>query len=100
MPMHSNGPNRDDPFGQFRRDHVRVLAQADQLERQVLSAVTAPDEALLGETVELLQHQFATHMTAEEAVLYPAIQLAFPSGRSTLPARPRGTSRCRSCFVT
>ncbi len=86
MQTHSNDPDRNDPFGQFRRDHARVLAQADQLERQVLAATAAPDETLLGETVELLRRQFATHMTAEETVLYPAIQLAFPSGRSTLEA--------------
>ena len=86
MQTHSNDPDRDDPFGRFRRDHARVLAQADQLERQVLAAAVTPDEALLGEAVELLRRQFATHMTAEEAVLYPAIQLAFPSGRSTLEA--------------
>ncbi len=75
-----------DPFGQFRRDHARVLAQADQLELRFLAATAAPEEALLREAVEHLQRQFVTHMTAEDAVLYPAIQLAFPSGRSTLEA--------------
>ncbi len=75
-----------DPFGQFRRDHARVLGQIDLLEQQAVVEPEALDEALLAGAIELLRSQFATHMTAEESVLYPAIQLAFPAGRSTLEA--------------
>ena len=79
-------PDRADPFGPFRRDHARVLGQLDVLEPSVMAGAEALDEALLGRAVALLRSQFATHMAAEESALYPAIQSAFPAGRSTLEA--------------
>ena len=77
-------PSGHDLFGGFRSDHACVLAQVNELERQMLAGAGLPDEALLREAVALLVDQFATHMTAEESILYPAIQAAFPAGCSTL----------------
>jgi iron-sulfur cluster repair protein YtfE (RIC family) len=75
-----------DPFGQFRADHVRVLAEIGRLEQRALAGGGVPDEPALRAAAELLTIQFATHMTAEEKVLYPAIRAAFPAGRATLEA--------------
>lgn len=79
-------PPAPDPFGAFRRDHAMVLSQLDALESRTLTGAGLGDERLLGAAVELLERQFATHMAAEDAVLYPAVQAAFPTSRSTLEA--------------
>ena len=73
------------PFARFRRDHRRVLAQLDTLERDASgTGRRAPRELHLQEILELLARQFATHMTAEDTVLYPALAEAFPESRATL----------------
>jgi hemerythrin-like domain-containing protein len=42
------------------------------------------DEAPLRDLAAHLERQFATHMAAEERVLFPALRAAFPEGRGTL----------------
>lgn len=73
------------PFARFRRDHRRVLAQLDALERDASgTGRRVPREAHLRNVLDLLARQFATHMTAEDTVLYPALAEAFPESRATL----------------
>src|SRR5262245_58605343 len=85
MSTHSHSTDRQRPFDRFRRDHRRVLAQLDALERNASGTKRrAPREAQLREMLELLGRQFATHMTAEDTVLYPARAEAFPESRATL----------------
>jgi len=79
----SNAPVPD-PFAPFRRDHARLLEQLDQLERGAFGAAAAPDPAPLRALVPVLERQFATHMAAEDAVLYPAMAAALPACRTTL----------------
>lgn len=73
-----------DPFAPFRRDHARLLARLDDLERRVLSGAAELDEGALRELVAVLERQFATHMAAEDAVLFPALDDAFPVLGATL----------------
>jgi hemerythrin-like domain-containing protein len=82
---HAHAVDEKGPFARFRRDHRRVLAQLDTLERDASGAGRrAPREAHLREILDLLARQFATHMTAEDTVLYPALAEAFPESRTTL----------------
>ena len=85
MSTHAHTSNDHGPFARFRRDHRRVLAQLDTLE-QSASGVRrrAPRDEQLREMLDLLARQFATHMTAEDTVLYPALAEAFPESRATL----------------
>jgi hemerythrin-like domain-containing protein len=74
-----------DPFARFRREHRSVLARLDILEaRIVLRRPTRASEPLLRDAVEHLERQFATHMAAEDAVLFPAVADSFPESRETL----------------
>jgi hemerythrin-like domain-containing protein len=73
------------PFSRFRRDHRRVLTQLDALERDASgTGRRAPREPHVRNLLDLLGRQFATHMTAEDTVLYPALAVAFPEARATL----------------
>ena len=74
----------DDPFLAFRRDHARVLGSLDALEASALVGGGPLDERPLRELVALLERQFATHMAAEDAVLYPALRTAFPEVGGTI----------------
>src|SRR5262252_10311276 len=77
--------NDSGPFARFRRDHRRVLAQLDALEHGASgSRRRAPLEVQLHDMLDLLARQFATHMTAEDTVLFPALAEAFPESRATL----------------
>jgi hemerythrin-like domain-containing protein len=73
-----------DPFSSFRADHGRLLARLDELERRLPSGASIPDEPALFELVEVLERQFATHMAAEDAILFPALDDAFPVLQATL----------------
>src|SRR6185436_16256864 len=78
--------NDHGPFARFRRDHRRVLAQLDTLEQSASgSRRRAPRDPELRDMLALLARQFATHMTAEDTVLYPALADAFPLA----PGAPR-----------
>jgi hemerythrin-like domain-containing protein len=73
------------PYRAFRRDHARVLARLESLEaslpgRRSRRLREAPLRALLAH----LERQFATHMAAEEAVLFPALERALPESAPLL----------------
>jgi hemerythrin-like domain-containing protein len=82
--METHPPLPDDPFLAFRRDHARVLERLEHLDRDVLGQPGPLDEAPLRELVAHLERQFATHMAAEDHVLYPALRAAFPEARGTV----------------
>jgi hemerythrin-like domain-containing protein len=91
---------RPDPFARFRHDHATVLAEIDDLERSALGGSVAPDEDALRTVLALLASQFATHMAAEDAVLYPALEGAFPAGRTTLEALRADHAELRLMLAT
>ena len=85
MSSHARTSDDNGPFARFRRDHRRVLAQLDALEHGASgSRRRAPREVHLQDRLDLLARQFATHMTAEDTVLFPALAEAFPESRATL----------------
>ena len=85
MSTRSRTPEPSAPFARFRRDHRRVLTQLDALEANASGlGRRAPHEAQLQEVLDLLARQFATHMTAEDTVLFPALVEAFPESRASL----------------
>jgi hemerythrin-like domain-containing protein len=68
-------------FAPFRADHARVLAQLTALERAMAGGdggFDAASAAGMDALVRLLRSQFATHVAAEESVLYPALLEALP----------------------
>jgi hemerythrin-like domain-containing protein len=76
-------------FRPFRDDHRRVLARLDDLERVIArggrrAQLGRRAEATLQELAALLTRQFATHMAAEENVLYPAMRAALPASVASL----------------
>lgn len=74
-------------FDGFRRDHARVLEHLAATERAVFSAprTLAPGATpRLAELVSRLDRQFASHMTAEDALLYPLLGDLLPEARVTL----------------
>lgn len=74
-----------DPFASFRADHARVLVRMSELERTVLTrSGRTLDDKPLHDLVAHLGRQFATHMAAEDAELFPALSQAFPEVRGTL----------------
>lgn len=73
-----------DPFLAFRHDHAAVLERLERLERGAAASAGAAAEGALRELVAYLERQFATHMAAEDHVLYPALRAAFPEARGTL----------------
>ncbi len=82
--MTQDDPRSDDPFAVFRRDHDRVLGRLARLETEFRSGRVPLDDGLLNELVAHLERQFATHMAAEDSVLYPALRAAFPGAASTI----------------
>jgi hemerythrin-like domain-containing protein len=75
-------PNPD-PFARFRRDHAGVRERLDLLDARLAADEDAPAPEL-GELVAHLERQFATHMAAEESILFPAVAETFPAARATL----------------
>lgn len=83
--------NRETLFEQMREDHRRVLERVSALETGVLgpgtfrarAAARRRDEELR-DVVALLKRQFATHMAAEEEVLFPALSGSLPHAQATL----------------
>ena len=78
-------------FERMRDDHRRVLERVAALETDVLipaSQRRSPNrndrEGALGGVVAMLERQFATHMAAEDEILFPALVEALPQTRATL----------------
>jgi hemerythrin-like domain-containing protein len=78
-------------FERMRDDHRRVLERVAALENGVLGPAYRRGRALgerhleeLRDVVELLKRQFATHMAAEDEVLFPALVEALPQTKATL----------------
>lgn len=95
--------NPDSIFERLRRDHARVLADLVALER----AAQGPGEGagdgerlqLLRGHVGMLEAQFATHMAAEDEVLYPALRQALPEMEGRLAPLGREHRELRSMLV-
>jgi hemerythrin-like domain-containing protein len=70
----------DSVFGPFLDDHRHVLSRLETLERAIESGgpLRPSAEHELQSVVALLRHQLASHVAAEERVLYPALIEAFP----------------------
>ena len=80
---------RSSPYQPFRRDHSRVLARLESLEAALRVRRSRPvGEAPIRALIAHLERQFATHMAAEEAVLFPTLERAFPESAPLL--RPLG----------
>jgi len=80
--------NRPDSFRRFREDHAHVLDRLHDLERVLGPSRAAPiesaQEAAVRDLLALLERQFATHMRAEEEVLFPVLSDALPGTTATL----------------
>jgi len=82
---------RPDVFAAMRRDHRSVIERLDVLEASVarIAARPAPagdddDDARLRAFVAHLEAQFATHMRAEDDVVYPVLAAELPDTRTAL----------------
>lgn len=82
--MNDSPPRVGDPFEGFRSDHARVLERLAALDAEVLGATGPLHETPLRNLAAHLERQFATHMAAEDRVLFPALSAAFPEARGTL----------------
>ncbi len=74
-------------FGELRREHRMVLARIAALERTAAPKTRrsrARAEQEMGRVVRLLERQFATHMSAEDRVLFPALLEALPETRASI----------------
>jgi hemerythrin-like domain-containing protein len=72
------------PFARFRAEHAAVRERLGALETWLDAPDTASAASPVPGLVAHLGRQFATHMAAEDAVLFPALALAFPAGRGAL----------------
>ena len=91
-------------FRPIRDDHRRVLARLDALERTVAAGrrrirLSREAQTELHGLVTLLFRQFATHMAAEERVLYPALVEAFPGARTSLEPLEHEHAEMRSMLL-
>jgi hemerythrin-like domain-containing protein len=68
---------RRDIFAAMRLDHERVLADLTALERAA-AGVGQERERNMGAVLAGMERQFATHMAAEDELLFPALLLALP----------------------
>lgn len=79
---------RTEIFQQMREDHSRVLEDATLLEHAASQHAEQRKESWPGADVlrvlRMLTRQFATHMAAEDEVLYPALIGAMPETRLSL----------------
>ena len=98
--MTSAQPHAGDHFEALRGDHARVLERLATLDAGILGGSRPIDEAPLRDLATHLERQFATHMAAEERVLFPALRAAFPEGRGTLEPLLADHSELRQMLVT
>jgi hemerythrin-like domain-containing protein len=71
------------PLASFRHDHASVLARLASLEVGVQRRGRLQETSLRA-LIAHLERQFATHMAAEEAVIFPALEQAFPESAASL----------------
>lgn len=90
------------PFAGFRRDHTRVLARLAAAERDMLAphGLRPGAHARLGRLVALLERQFATHMAAEDTLLYPLLADVLPESRSALVPLAEDHAELRSLLAS
>lgn len=85
--IHAHG-NAPDVFGTMRADHRAVLDRLVELEaaaERIAAGDGRPDDdARVRGFVAHLEAQFATHMRAEDELLYPALVSALPDTRASL----------------
>ena len=91
-------------FRPFHDDHRRVLAQLALLEQIIahpgrLGRLTRRAETTLQELVTLLFQQFASHMAAEEHVLYPALLEALPAAGPSIRPLEREHAELRNMLL-
>lgn len=77
------------PFERLRADHRRVLDETAAIEAAVsglgpAARLTPSAEAGLRALLALLEHQFATHMRAEDERVFPALVAALPEARDSV----------------
>ncbi len=92
-------PDGFGPFAQFRLDHAAVRERLDVLDAWLARGSGAPASDALPELVGHLHRQFATHMAAEDAVLFPAVADAFPACRGTLAQLQADHAELRSMLA-
>jgi hemerythrin-like domain-containing protein len=71
-------------FQRMRADHAHVLGELDAIERAAAAAGGPHHEQDLHELVGVLERHFATHMRAEDEVLFPALIEALPEARGSI----------------
>jgi hemerythrin-like domain-containing protein len=75
-------------FERMREDHRRVLAEVAEMEEAMEASRTrgasAQPPPAVARVVALLERQFASHMAAEDEVLYPALMEALPETRASI----------------
>ncbi|HET9952099.1 MAG TPA: hemerythrin domain-containing protein [Candidatus Eisenbacteria bacterium] len=76
-------------FERLRRDHARVLGEIGALEANLLrhgrgGRLPAEVEAALPKALSLLEAEFASHMAAEDEILYPALIAAIPAASGSI----------------
>ncbi len=91
-------------FRPFLDDHRRVLERLAALEPVIArqgrtGRLSRRGESSLRELVTALFHQFSTHMSAEENVLYPALAEAFPAARQSLRPLQREHAELRTMLL-
>src|SRR5262249_28284650 len=74
------------PFERMRADHRRVLRTLPELEHAAAALEAGPDEARrrLEHVLDALELQFATHMAAEDEIVFPILTNALPSTATSL----------------
>lgn len=78
-------------FARLRADHARVLREIEDLESSLArhgraGRLPAAVEAGLPSFLALLEAEFASHMAAEDDILYPALMAAIPAASGSLSA--------------
>lgn len=101
-PVPRSARSAGDPFAGFRTDHVRVLAYLSATERAVLGphGLRPGAHERLRAFVALLEQQFATHMTTEDALLFPALAEVMPESRAILAPLAEDHAEMRSLLAS
>jgi len=90
-------------FGRLRREHRMVLAEIAALERAAAPGRRrghADREREMRRVVRLLERQFATHMSAEDRVMFPALLKALPEARASVAPLQAEHAELRSILAS